>query len=49
MPTIITKQNKNKWVRNRVLHSYHFMQFQYKPLLDLSKNFEERTQTTKNT
>ena len=47
--TLIGKQNKNCHERNHMPHSYHFMQFQYIPLLNLPKNLRKRSQTTKNT
>ena len=44
-----TKQVKNNWERNYMLHSYHFMQFWYKPLLYPPKNLGKRAQTAEST
>ena len=49
LSTSIVKQNKNNWARNYMLHSYDFVQFQHKPLLNLPKSLGKRTQTPKNT
>ena len=49
LPISITKQNKNNYARNCKWHSYHSMQFLYKPLLNLPKNLGKKTQAAKNT
>ena len=44
----IIKQNKNNWARDCIKHSYNFMQFWYRPLINLPKNMGEKTKTDKN-
>ena len=49
LATLVKKLHKNNWACNCLWHSYYFVQFQYKRLLNLPKKLGKRTQTTKNT